>query len=97
MVNKTNVLEIQLNGTQSCCRFLDIKGFGQVQSLRAKGTMNEAHKRQNTARITHPSVPKGTQNFTCLSPMVAHFQGILGFSMGQKALYWAQNGLKTLF
>ena len=29
MVNKTNVLEIQLNGTQSCCKFLDVKGFGK--------------------------------------------------------------------
>ena len=29
MVNKTNVLEIQLNGTQSGCKFLDVKGFGQ--------------------------------------------------------------------
>ena len=27
----------------------------------------------------------------------AHCQGILGFSMGQHALPWAQNGLKTLF
>ena len=59
--------------------------------------MNEAHKRQNTARMTHPSVPRGTQNFTCFCPIVAHFQGILGFSMGQNARSWAQNGLKTLF
>ena len=47
--------------------------------------------RQNTARMTHPSVPKGTQNFTCFCPIVAHFQGILGFSMGHNA----DLGLKT--
>ena len=29
MVNKTNVLEIELNGTQSSCKFLDVKGFGK--------------------------------------------------------------------
>ena len=59
--------------------------------------MNEAQERQNTARMTHPSVPKGTQNFTCFCPIVAHFQGILGFSMGHNAGSWAQNRLKTLF
>ena len=33
MVNKTNVLEIQLNGTQSCCKFFDVKGFGKFSAL----------------------------------------------------------------
>ena len=45
----------------------------------------------------HPSVPKETQNFTCFCPIVAHFQGILRFSMGHNARSWAQNRLKTLF
>ena len=47
MVNKTNVLEIQLNGTQSGCKFLDVKGFGQFILGAEK---NKAHKRQNTAK-----------------------------------------------
>ena len=29
------------------------------------------------------------------APKTAHFQGILGFSMGQNPSQWAPNGLKT--
>ena len=56
MVDKTNVLEIQLNGTQSGCKFSDVKGA-------------EKNKPHNTAKhgkgLLVPLVPT-------LAPMIRH-------------------------
>ena len=47
--------------------------------------MNEAHNIKTQQGLLIPLVPKGTQNFAWFCPPMAHFGGILGFSMGQNA------------
>ena len=68
-------VKIQVRATKSYMPYIYIH--------RAQRTKHKNGKTRQGLLI--PLVPKETQNFTRFCPTMAHFQGILRFSMGQNA------------